>query len=256
MRRASSGTMVRSLMPVLLVAAALATAGCPDDSGDEIIEPTTTLTSVSVTGGNAVTAGQTLQLTATANFSNNTTQNVTTTATWQSSNTGVATVSTGGLATGVAPGSADIRATFQSVTGTAALQVSAVQQVNPVAQFTVSGPGPSDANLCRILVNSGGDWDCIFNGSASTGGTGGAVTQWIWRFDVGANSGGPITTTGPTLDVNPTCGFFNSRPGQAGSGFVQMIVKLQVRNAAGVLSAEATNNNVRLFPQSQCGFGF
>ena len=35
-----------------------------------------------------------------------------------------------------------------------------------------------------------------------------------------------------------------------------MVVKLIVRNAAGVNSAELVNNNVRLFPQNTCGFGF
>ena len=202
MRRTSSGTIVQKFMPVLLVGAALATAGCPDDNG-EIVDPTT-LTSVSVTGGNAVTVGQTLQLTATANFSNNTTQNVTTTATWQSSNVGVTTVSSGGLATGVAPGSADIRATFQNVTGTAALQVNAVQQVNPVAAFTVIGPGGVD--VCRVQSN--GDIDCNFDGTASTGGTGGAVNQWTWRFDVGPNSGGPFSVTTPVFNPNTGCTLF------------------------------------------------
>jgi hypothetical protein len=35
-----------------------------------------------------------------------------------------------------------------------------------------------------------------------------------------------------------------------------MVVKLEVRNAAGTTSAEQRNSNVRLFPQNQCGFGF
>jgi hypothetical protein len=35
-----------------------------------------------------------------------------------------------------------------------------------------------------------------------------------------------------------------------------MVVKLVVRNAAGVLSAETVNNNIRLFPNNACGIGF
>jgi hypothetical protein len=127
--------------------------------------------------------------------------------------------------------------------------------VAPVARFTVGGPGGD--NVCRIIQNSGGDWDCRFDGTASTGGTGGNVTLWRWRFDVGANGSSPQSESDPIFDPNPGCGFFNTRPNAVpGTSFVQMIVKLEVRNAAGTFSAEERNANVRLFPQNQCGFGF
>jgi hypothetical protein len=213
------------------------------------------VTSVTVSGGNSVTVGQTVQFSATANLSNNTTQNVSSTATWSSSNTGTATVSNTGLATGVAAGSAEIRAAFQGATGTAPLQVNAAAVVPPVARFTVSGP--SGNNVCRIMTGSGGDLDCTFDGSASTGGSGGNVTAWIWRYDVGSNSRLPITENDPIHNANPGCGFFVNRPPQQGSStFMQMIVKLVVRNAAGAESAEERNSDVRLFPNNQCGFGF
>jgi hypothetical protein len=219
--------------------------------------PTVTLSSVSVSGGNAVTVGQTVQFTATANMSNGTTQNVSTTASWQSSNASIATVSNTGLATGVAQGNADIRATFQGMTGSLGLQVNPPATVAPVARFTVSGPGGS--NVCRIIPNSGGDIDCTFDGSASTGGTGGAINRWTWRYDVGANSRLPINENDPIHNPNPGCGFFADKTGltpQGGTAFVQMIVKLVVRNTAGTESAEERNSNVRLFPQNQCGFAF
>jgi hypothetical protein len=215
---------------------------------------TPTVTSVSVTGGNSVTVGQTVQYSATANLSNSTTQDVSSTATWSSSNTGSVTISNTGLATGVAPGSAEIRAVFQGSTGTAQLQVNAPAVTPPVAQFTVGGPGGTD--VCRIIEDSGGDLDCTFNGAASSGGSGGAVNQWIWRYDVGTNSAGPITDDDPEHTGINLCGFLANKPNQTGTGFVQMIVKLQVRNAAGTMSAETRNSNVRLFPQKQCGFVF
>ena len=211
-----------------------------------------TITGVTVTGASgSVTVGGTVQFTATAALSNATTQDVSGTAAWTSTNTGVATVSGTGLATAVSAGTTEIRATHQGVAGTASLRVDAAPVALPVARFTVSGPGGTD--VCRIIENSGGDLDCTFNGSASTGGAS-AVTQWIWRFDVGANSAGPITRDEPTLSPRDQCGFFQDTPEPNASGFVQMVVKLQVRNAAGVLSAEARNNNVRLFPRGQCGF--
>lgn len=242
------------LAPVLAVALTTAACGGGDNGGGGGNGPSRTLNSVTVSGGNTVQAGQTVQFTATANFSAApTTENVTTTATWESSNTGVATVNNAGLATGVGAGNADIRARFQNIQGSAPL---AVTPPPLAANFRVVVPNTNDVNVCRILPGTNGDWDCQFDGSASTGGTGGNVVQWSWRFDVGANSGGPFVRNDPILAVNPGCGYFNSRPGQAGPGFVQVVVKLQVRNAAGELSAETINNNVRLFPQNQCGFGF
>lgn len=89
----------------------------------------TTLSSLAVTGS-TVAVGQTAQLKATAFLSNNSTEDVTTGAFWQSGNTSVATVSaTTGVVTGVAPGTATITATyqesvtFQSMTGSAQVTV-------------------------------------------------------------------------------------------------------------------------------------
>jgi hypothetical protein len=252
-----------SIRQALIVGALTAFPGCGSNSNPAAPPPpnnnqppsTPTVTSVSVTGGSSVTVGQTVQLSATANLSNSTTQDVSSTATWSSSNTGSASISNTGLATGVAPGTSEIRAAFQGVTGTVQLQVNAAAVVPPVARFTVSGPGGN--NVCRIMVGSSGDLDCTFDGSASTGGSGGSVAQWTWRYDVGANSRLPITENDPIHNANPGCGFFVNRPPQQGSNtFIQMIVKLVVRNAAGVESAEERNSDVRLFPQNQCGFGF
>ena len=243
--------MIRSFLTAVFGALAL-TAACTKDKDPVVPDPT--VTSVSISGGNAVTVGQTLQLSATANFSNNSTQSVTNTATWESGTAGVATVNASGLVTAVSPGSADIRARFQNITGTLGVTVNAAPIVNPVAAFTVrSAAGVVDE--CRVLA--GGDIDCNFDGSASTGGTGGAVNQWTWRFDVGGNSGGPVVRDAPTFNPTTDCaGYFKVKPGATGPGFTQMVVKLVVRNAAGVLSPEVVNSNVKLFPQNQCGFGF
>jgi uncharacterized protein YjdB len=73
----------------------------------------TTVSSLAVTGS-TVGVGQTAQLKATAFLSNNSTEDVTDQAFWQSANTSVATVSaTTGVVTGVAPGTATITATYQ-----------------------------------------------------------------------------------------------------------------------------------------------
>ena len=81
-----------------------------------------TVTSISVTPTTAsLPIGATQQFTATATYSNNTQGNVTSTATWSSLATTVATVSTAGLATGAGEGSTTIQATVGSVSGSATL---------------------------------------------------------------------------------------------------------------------------------------
>ena len=83
------------------------------------------LTSIAVTPANAtVKAGLTQQFTATGTYSNGTTNNITSSAVWSSSDSTVATISSsGGLATGVAAGSATITATSGSVSGQTTLTV-------------------------------------------------------------------------------------------------------------------------------------
>jgi len=82
------------------------------------------LTSVAISGTTPA-VGTSAQFTATANFSNATNQNVTAQAAWQSSSSAVATVSSAGLVTAAGSGDADIRATYQSQTGTMHITVAA-----------------------------------------------------------------------------------------------------------------------------------
>jgi uncharacterized protein YjdB len=97
------------------------------------------LTSITVKPAKAsVVAGKTEQFTATGTYNNGTMQNLTSSVTWISSATSVATVSSGGLATGVAQGSATITATSGTISGSGTLTVTravltsiAVTPVNP-----------------------------------------------------------------------------------------------------------------------------
>ncbi|PYQ72847.1 MAG: hypothetical protein DMG04_16050 [Acidobacteria bacterium] len=82
----------------------------------------TTTASVAITGA-APTVGSTAQFTATATMSNGTTQDVTSSATWQSGDAAIATVSSAGVVTGVAAGSTTVTATYQSVSGSDAIAV-------------------------------------------------------------------------------------------------------------------------------------
>jgi hypothetical protein len=83
-----------------------------------------TLTSIAVTPANlsiAVVVSQ--QLTATGTYSDNSTQNITASVTWTSSDMGKALISSAGLATGVAAGTTTISATAGSITGATSLTV-------------------------------------------------------------------------------------------------------------------------------------
>lgn len=126
--------VARGRLATLLVALvlALASARCINGSGTAAA-PTPTpappdVTAMAVTGiGAVVNPGDTSQLTATATYSDGTADAVTDKATWSSANTDVATVSASGLATFVAAGEVEIRATFKSVTGMTRVTVNTVQ---------------------------------------------------------------------------------------------------------------------------------
>jgi trimeric autotransporter adhesin len=103
------------------------------------------LVSLSVTPANAsIAPGTAQQFTATGTYSDGSQQNLTGSASWASSNTAIATVSTTsptrGLAQAVASGSVTITATSGSVSGTATLNVSS-------ATATSIAVTPLNANL-------------------------------------------------------------------------------------------------------------
>jgi uncharacterized protein YjdB len=80
----------------------------------------TTVSALAVSG-TPPAVGAAAQLTATATMGDGSTQDVTSSATWSSSNGAVATVSSAGVVTGVAAGSATIAATYQTVSATDAI---------------------------------------------------------------------------------------------------------------------------------------
>lgn len=80
----------------------------------------TTVAGVTVTGS-APAVGTTSQLTATAMMSDGTSQDVTSQASWQSSNAAAATVSSSGIVTAVGAGATTVTATYQNASGTLVL---------------------------------------------------------------------------------------------------------------------------------------
>ncbi len=85
------------------------------------------LVSIAVTPATAsIYIGNTQQFTATGTYSNNTTKNLSSTATWTTAPSGIASVSATGLATGLAAGTTTVTATYTGIAGSASLTVSQV----------------------------------------------------------------------------------------------------------------------------------
>ena len=114
--------------------------------------PPTTLVTISINPINPwIAAGTTQQFTATAIYSDSSTQNVTTSASWSSSDPSVATIDpTSGKVTAVAAGTTTIKATSGTISGTTTLTVTtlAAISINPInptlttgtnQQFTATG---------------------------------------------------------------------------------------------------------------------
>jgi hypothetical protein len=166
-------------LALLALAAGCGSTASPAAPGTASSEPTgTTVLSVAVSGsGNFTMVGQTGQLSAIASIGSLQTQTVTSTATWQSSNPSVATVSASGLVTTVGLGAAVISATYQGKTGTLAVRVAAAS--NQIAVCGIySGPGPftvagdiiAGSNNCiRFVGNVGGALDCEGHDVSSIG---------------------------------------------------------------------------------------
>jgi hypothetical protein len=153
-----------------VLAAAVAASACGSGSSPAPTSPSSgSVSAVNISGlANFTEAGQTAQLTATATFSDNTKQDVTSTAAWRSLNPSVASVSGTGLVTALALGTTSITATFQGKGG--GLPVSVTANHGQIATCGVfSGPGPfTVATDIKVAVvsclafsdNTGGQLDC------------------------------------------------------------------------------------------------
>jgi hypothetical protein len=92
---------------------------------------TAPLVTIEVTPPNVTIAPTTTQAyKATGTYGNGSTQDLTALVMWSSSNTGVATINSSGVATGVVTGQTTISAVYQAITGTTTLHVQAVNIIS------------------------------------------------------------------------------------------------------------------------------
>jgi Bacterial Ig-like domain (group 2) len=155
------------------------------------VVPPVTLQSITVTPGTpSVAAGLTQQFTATGNYSNGSTQNLTSQATWTSQTASVATITTAGLATGVSPGTSNITASFNGVTSAAvALTVTAPR----LQSIVVTPPSPS--------IAAGLTQQFIATGTFSDSSTQNLTSQVTWNS--ATTSVATIASTGLATGVSP-----------------------------------------------------
>jgi 6-phosphogluconolactonase (cycloisomerase 2 family) len=113
-------------------------SGCSGGSSSPVLTGLTVLPSTA-----SVVAGSQQQFTATALFADGTTQDETATVTWSSSNSAVATIVAGGLATGVTAGTANITASVPGRTSNAA--VLTVTSANVLQSIAVTPAFPTVA---------------------------------------------------------------------------------------------------------------
>jgi hypothetical protein len=147
---------------LVLVSFCLAAAmACGSDSPSPVAPappapPTISAVQVRATGdaSGPLEPGQTRQLVATATQSTGSTSDVTQQATWQSSASGVATVSSTGLVTAVGEGDAEISATFQSARGTMGFGVRPTRCALSISPATATFGPFGGAGSVQVLVSA------------------------------------------------------------------------------------------------------
>jgi hypothetical protein len=173
------------------------------------------LVSIAVTPATAsIAKGTTQQFTATGTYSDTSTQNLTSSVTWSSTSTSVATITTGGLATGVATGSTTIQAASGSINGSTGLTVTApvlvsiaVTPANPSIasgakqQFAATG---TYSDSSTQTLTSSVTWSStstsvatIASGGLATGAATGSTTIQATSGSISGTTG--LTVTAPVL---------------------------------------------------------
>jgi trimeric autotransporter adhesin len=120
-----------------------ATAG-PVSGSTQVTVNSATLSSITLSPANAtIVRGAVLQFTATGTFSDGTQQNLTTTVSWSSSATNVATIAGSGLASALSTGTTTITATLGAISGNTSLTVTSAVlsalEITPLSPSVVIG---------------------------------------------------------------------------------------------------------------------
>jgi hypothetical protein len=158
--------------------------------------------------GSAPMTGGTSQFTATAVGADGAQTNVTSQATWRSSNQSIVAVAPGGVVRGVTVGAADVSATYDGVTGSTPLIVSAMPCGFSVDPTTAAIPG-AGGSLTVSVTNVQGQ-QCSWSAAASgflriegpASGTGSGAITVMADPNTGATRVGTIAVAGASVTVS------------------------------------------------------
>jgi uncharacterized protein YjdB len=143
------------------------------------------LSSISVTGGASLTAGSSEQLSAKGTLSDTSTQDITSQATWQSSDSTIATVSAAGLLTSLKAGTVTITASSSGVSGTASVTITPAV----LTAINVGVPSPSLAAGATEQLSATG----VYSDSSTQNLTNQVTWQSSDATVASLNSGGLLT---------------------------------------------------------------
>ncbi len=244
--------------PVFSLAEGSATITATLGSGSANAQVTVTpakLTAIAVSPDNpTIFVGETQSFTAIGTYTDSTTQNLSATVTWSSSDQAVASINSSGVASAVAAGTATISAASESITGSALLTV----MVPPPPTMTSFTPtsGPVGTVVTISGTNFGPTAAVLFNGvqaeitsstmmiaaSVPEGATTGPITVTTAGGSVTSTT--DFTVTSPHIvSVSPTSGPPGTAVTITGLNFDPVAANNQVRfngTAAIITSATAT----------------
>lgn len=158
--------------------------------------------------------GGSLQLKAVAHFTDGTTSDVTSSATWSSSNTSIATVSNQGLANAVADGSSTITAALGSVSSSASLTVTS-SQIYQGTLYAADGQTPVfkgrsvkiyDVATGTLLASAFSDANGFYQATGNPPGSQGLTAQTMLvecSYNT-VSASATVTTAGQPIIVNLT----------------------------------------------------
>jgi len=179
---------------VLLVVFLVAELGC-----GKFFPGSNSITSLQIAPQNGTVApGVTQQYTATATYGNNTTGDVTTTVTWSTSPTNIATINSSGLLTAGALGVATVKA--QSANVIASTSVTVTQKrvtsvsIQPLTQTLSVSAGPTTVQFTTAT------WTSTPSSVATISSSGLATAVAVGTATVTATAGG-VTSNGATITV-------------------------------------------------------
>jgi hypothetical protein len=147
--------MKRGSVYLALAAVVALTIACDSNKSGSPTAPTTPTPAPGVgvraiVVGSAAASASTIQMTAKADLMDGTTQDVTRSAQWTVSDTSLAAISPGGMLTVLHSGHVDVSATYQSVSGTLGMTLSAPQPTQPTT-FALSGVAQETPPTTRPL---------------------------------------------------------------------------------------------------------